>query len=350
MPESIDERAFGPVEFTEAAEDLSEWLSIVEAVPANAEGMFWWTSVVDCPTDTLSNAARLGFLTQEGTREELAGLLGEYCAARVADLFVNRGAHAEAEALLAPDGTWAGARITVSGEAETSSSAAVRRAVVDISLDDVEWAAAATLVGAAEHAREWASTHLDADLLAAIVPVSEQMGDFSGHAIFTPAEHAGLGGLYLAREALRQGQERHSPHGWTLVDDFLREHAQDYCAGVGTSNRHQLRACLSWAYKETPDAGQLLHRLKTEYGHLFSEPPTPWSPFAVYGISSKEDGRIVSIDAAWWDPSVEGCIARYAVTPPVFEIAEPSASRNWITADQRQGSSTRGEESRSSRW
>ena len=142
------------MELAEVAGDRSESISIVEVVPANAEGMFWWTSVVDCPTDTLANAVRLGFLIQEGTKAELAELLGEYCGARVGDLFVNRGAHVEAEALLAPDGTWAGARVTVSGEVETSSSAVVRRAVVDISLGDVEWAAAATLVGAFEHAKE----------------------------------------------------------------------------------------------------------------------------------------------------------------------------------------------------
>lgn len=328
IPESIEERAFGPVELAEVAGDRSESMSIVEEVPADAEGMFWWTSVVDCPTDTLANAVRLGFLTQEGTKEELAGLLGEYCGARVADLFVNRGAHVEAETLLAPDGTWAGARVTVSGEVETSSSAVVRRTVVDISVGDVEWAAAATLVGAVKHAKEWGSTPLDANLLAAIVPVSEQMGDLSGHAIFTPTEHDGLGGLCLAREALRQGQEQHSLDSWTLVDDFLREHAHDYCTGVGTSNRRQLSARLSWAYKETPDAGELAYRLETEYGDLFSDPPTPWSPFAVYGMALREDGKAASIDVAWWDPSVEGCIDRGTVKPPAFWAAKPSASRN----------------------
>lgn len=328
IPEPIEERAFGPVELTEIAGDRSESMSIVEVVPADAEGMFWWTSVVDCPTDTLANAVRLGFLAQEGAEKELAGLLGEYCGARVADLFVNRGAHVEAEALLAPDGTWAGARVTVSGEVETSSAAVVRRAVVDLSLGDVEWAAAATLVGAVEHAKERGSTPLDADLLEVVVPVLAQLGDLAGHAVFTPTEHDGLGGLCLAREVMRRSHGQDSLHGLTLLDDFLGEHAEDYCNGVGTRNFHQLRARLNWAYKETPDGGELGHRLQTEFGDLFSGPPTPWSPFAVYGVTPREDGRAASIDVAWWNPSVEGCIARGTVKAPAFEMAEPYASHN----------------------
>lgn len=324
IPESIEERAFGPVELREVAGERSESISIVEVVPADAEGMFWWTSVVDCPTDTLANAVRLGFLTQDGTKEELAGLLGEYCGARVADLFVNRGAHVETEDLLAPDGTWAGARVTVSGEIETSSSVVVRRTVVDISLGDVEWAAAATLVGAVEHSKEWGSTPLDADLLEVVEPVLAQLGDFAGHAVFTPTEHDGLGGLCLAREVLRRGHGQDSLHGLALLDDFLGEHAEDYCYGQGTRNFHQLRARLSWLYKETPDAGELGHRLQTEFGDLFSGPPTPWSPFEVYGLTPREDGRAASIDVAWWDPSVEGCITRRIARLPALEVMGPS--------------------------
>ncbi len=308
----------------EVAGDRSESMSIVEEVPADAEGMFWWTSVVDCPTDTLANAVRLGFLTQEGTKEELAGLLGEYCGARVADLFVNRGAHVEAETLLAPDGTWSGARVTVSDEVEASSSAVVRRTVVDISLGDVEWAAAATLVGAAEHAKEWGSTPLDADLLEVVGPALAQLGDFAGHAVFTPSEHDGLGGLCLAREVLRRGHGQDSLHGLALLDDFLGEHAHDYRDGVGTRNFHQLRARLSWVYKETPDAGELEDRLQTEFGDLFSDPPTPWSPFAVYGVSPREDGRAASIDVAWWDPSAVGCVSRGTAALPFLELVGPS--------------------------
>ncbi len=325
IPESIEERAFGPVELTEVAGERSESKSTVEVDLADAEGMFWWTSVVDCPTDTLANAARLGFLTQEGAKEELAGLLGEYCGARVADLFVNRGAHVESEALFAPDGSWAGARVTVSGEVETSSSAVVRRTVVDISLGDVEWAAAATLVGAVEHAKEWGSTPLDAGLLEVVVPVLAQLSDFAGPAVFTPTEHDGLGGLCLAREILRKGQGQDSLHGLALLDDFLGEHAEHYCNGVGTRNFHQLRARLSWVYKETPDAGKLGHRLQTEFGDLFSGPPTPWSLFAVYGVTPREDGRATSIDVAWWDPSVEGCTARGTLMLPSLELADSSA-------------------------
>lgn len=321
---SIEERAFGPVELTEEAGDRSESISRVEVVPADAEGMFWWTSVVDCPTDTLANAVRVGFLTQQGTREELAGLLGEYCAAQVAGLYINRGAHVAADALLAPDGAWAGARVTVSGEVETSSSAVVRRTVVDISVDDVEWAAAATLVGASEHVGECGSTPLDADLLDVVVPVLAQVGDFAGHAVFTPTEHDGLGGLCLARAILRKGHDQDSFHGLGLLDDFLGEHAEDYCNGVGTGNYHQLRARLSWVYKETPDAGELGHRLQTEFGDLFWDPPTPWSPFAVYGVTPREDGRAASIDVAWWDPSVEGCISRGTVSLPSLELVGPS--------------------------
>ena len=324
IPESIEERAFGPVELMEAAGDRSESISIVEAVPADAEGMFWWTSVVDCPTDTLANAVRLGFLIQEGTKEELAGLLGEYCGAHVADLLVNRGAHVETEALLTPDGTWTGARVTVSGEVETSSSAVVRRTVVDISLGDVKWAAAATLAGAVEFAKEWGSTPLDADLLKVVGPVLGQLGDFAGHAVFTPTKHDGLGGLCLAREVLRRGHGQDSLYGLALLDDFLGEHAEDYCNGVGTRNFHQLRARLSWAYKETPDTGELGHRLQTEFGDLFSGPPTPWSPFAVYGVTPREDGRAASIDVAWWDPSVEGCVSRGTAMLPSVELAGSS--------------------------
>ena len=324
IPESIEERAFGPVELAEVAGGRSESISIVEVVPADAEGMFWWTSVVDCPTDTLANAVRLGFLAQEGAKEELAGLLGEYCGARVADLFVNQGAHVEAEALLAPDGSWAGARVTVSGEVETSSSAVVRRTVVDISLSDVEWAAAATLVGAVEHAKEWGSAPLDAGLLEVVGPVLAQLGDFAGHAVFTPTEHDGLGGLCLAREILRRGHGQDSLHGLALLDDFLGEHAEAYCDGVGTRNLHQLRARLTWVYKETPDAGELGHRLQTEFGDLFSGPPTPWSPFAVYGVTPREDGSAASIDVAWWDPSIEGCVSRATAMLPSLDLAGSS--------------------------
>ncbi|MCY3861004.1 MAG: hypothetical protein OXG67_03415 [bacterium] len=324
IPESIEERAFGPVELTEIAGERSESISTVEVDQAEAEGMFWWTSVVDCPTDTLANAVRLGFLTQEGGKEALAGLLGEYCGARVADLFVNRGAHVESEALLAPDGSWAGARVTVSGEVETSSSAVVRRTVVDISLGDVEWAAAATLVGAAAHVRERGSTPLDADLLDVVVPTLAQLGDFAGHAVFTPTEHDGLGSLCLAREILRRGHGQDSLHGLALLDDFLGKHAEDYCNGVGTRNLHQLRARLSWVYKETPDACELGRRLQTEFGDLFSGPPTPWSPFEVYGVTPREDGRATSIDVAWWDPSVEGCVSRGTAMLPSVDLVGAS--------------------------
>lgn len=323
IPEPVEERAFGPVELMEAAGDRSESISIVEVVPADAEGMFWWTSVVDCPTDTLANAVRLGFLIQEGTKEELAGLLGEYCGARVADLFVSRGAHVKAEALLAPDGTWTGARVTVSGEIE-SSSVVVRRTVVDISVGDVEWAAAAILVGAVEHAKELGSTPLDAGLLEVVGPALAQLGDFAGHAVFTPTEHDGLGGLCLAREVLRRGHGQDSLHGLALLDDFLGEHAEDYCNGQGTRNFYQLRARLSWVYKETPDAGELVHRLQTEFGDLFSGPLTPWSPFAVYGVTPREDERAASIDVAWWDPSGEGCITRRIAKLPALEVTGPS--------------------------
>ena len=261
IPESIEERAFGPVEFTEIAEDGTASLSLVEEVRANAESTFWWTSVVDCPTDTLANAVRVGFLTEPGTREELAGLLGEYCAAQVAGLYVNRGASMNTEPLLSPEGTWIGARVTVRDEVDTPSATADRRIAVGISLDDVEWAAAATLVGAASHVGEWGSTPLDADVLEVVVPVLAQVGDFA-HAVFTPTEHDGLGGLCLAREILRKGPDQDSLHGLALLDEFLIEHAHGYC-NVGTSNFHQLRARLSWAYKETPDAGELEDRLQT---------------------------------------------------------------------------------------